>query len=66
MELNETIPFIIKTQWPVKLGANPAGYWWSFGILYGTVSLLPAVKLTPQSLSVLEMDWKVPTFTALV
>jgi hypothetical protein len=66
MELNETIPFIIKTQWPVTLSANPAGYWWSFGIFCGTVSLLPAVKLTQQSLSLLKMDWKVPTFTASV
>jgi hypothetical protein len=66
MELNITIPFIIETQWPVTLGTSPDGFWWRFGIFCGTVSLLPAAKPTPQSLSLVNMDWKVPTVTALV
>jgi len=66
MELNKTIPFIIETQWLVTLGASPAGFWWRFDIFCGTVSLLPAAKPTPQSLSLLKMDWDVPTVTASV
>ena len=50
MELNRTIPFIIKPEWPVTLGANQAGCWWRFGFRCRTVTLLPAAIPTSHSL----------------
>jgi hypothetical protein len=64
MELNKTIPFIIETQWLATLGASPAGFWWRFGILSGTISVLPVAEPTRQLLSLLKMDRKAPTVTS--
>jgi len=66
MELNKTILFIVETQWSVTLGASPVGFWGRFDIFCGTVSLHPAAKPTAQLVSLLTMDWMVPTVTALV
>jgi len=66
MELNKTIPFIIETQWLGTLSTSPVGFWWRFGILSGSISLLLAAAPTPQTLPFLKMDRKVPKVTSVV